>query len=87
MGKTSKEKVMAKLAQSVSVPEGPKNSGYISLRWEKKIIDGKEQTFLSINEDRPVEIGKNPMSKEYTDIEEFKKVVASKIDKFIEKAE
>jgi hypothetical protein len=87
MGKSSKEKVMGKLSPAVQVSEGPKNSGYISLRWERLIVDGKKQTVMSVDDGNEYKVGENPLRKEYTDPEEFKKIVFAKIDKWVEKAE
>ena len=86
MGRTSAEKVASKMAQTVSKYEKRENRASCSFNLEKKAIDGITVTVGSIcdyggmevccgEDDKPM-----PLKEEYTDLNEFKMVIASVID-------
>ena len=83
--KTSKEKMLEKMtAISPAMQAKPTNSGYCSLRWERRIVDGEKKIFLSIDDDNYTAEPKP--RKEYTDKEEFKNVVSKRVDDWIKDA-
>ncbi len=87
MGKTSKEKIMEKMANVAVAPSKPTNSGNFSVRWERREVDGKKKIFLSIEDYSERDFSKpEPPRKEYTDKDEFMSIVAGKIGNFIKEA-
>jgi len=85
MAKSSKEKVMSKLnsieskLSPVVEMDRPRNRGFVSIDWEKKIIDGKKVVVYSCNHSGG--LGKfDEIKKEYTDRDEFMKYVESKLE-------
>lgn len=85
--KSSKEKIMEKMTAPMVAPMKNNTSGYFSVRWEKRNVDGTTKTFLSVDDDSDRDYSKPaPPRKEYTDKDEFISVVSEKIGNFIKDA-
>lgn len=87
VGKTSKERVLAKMQTGSVNPSKPLHSGNFSVRWERRDVDGSKKVFFSIEDYSERDFSEpEPPRKEYTDKDEFMSVVAGKIGDFIKEA-